>query len=380
MKKILLLFFLTCTLYTAKAQLFCDTVMTYSSTFTPTNGVKIKTNLPFVHGATMPTIILEGYNYGASQSIGLIINFYVYNDAFTSMTASSFGGTAPPISLAMEDGKVVIFLDNKTYFQRFVIRAFGRARASDIPTSYQGWSIVDETIAGTAPANKKTDVPYFNKFGGTVSFPGNGIWTQSGRVGINNGSPRAPLDVVATATDTANGIKLAAVLGNAYNEWTTFGAPTGGRIRGSNEGYLVLETNTAGTDNKLYMNTASKGNIIMATGGGSVGIGTVNPGACKLAVEGLLGARKIKVTQSPTWADYVFHDGYTVMPLHEIEKFIKANKHLPGIPTAREVAENGYDVGEMNRLLLEKVEEMTLHLIRMQKKIDELESKLQTKP
>ncbi|NLU94262.1 hypothetical protein [Chitinophaga sp. Ak27] len=324
----------------------------------------------------MPTIILEGYNYGTSSPIGLIINFYVYDNIFQSVRASSFGAYTPRLYLANENGKVIIFIDSKDYFQRFAIRAFAKGLPMDVPSSYQGWSLLDEAIS--ASATQKTEITYYNKFGGTVSFPGNGIWAQSGRVGINNGSPRAPLDVVATATDTANGIKLAAVLGNAYNEWTTFGAPTGGRIRGSNEGYLVLETNSAGTDNKLYMNTASTGNIIMATGGGSVGIGTVNPGACKLAVEGLLGARKIKVTQSPTWADYVFHDDYTIMPLYDTEKFIKANKHLPGIPTAKEVAENGYDVGEMNRLLLEKVEEMTLHLIRMQKKIDELESKLQT--
>ncbi|TWF44484.1 hypothetical protein FHW36_101404 [Chitinophaga polysaccharea] len=377
MKKILLLFFFTSIFSAVKAQIFCDTVVTYARGANPTNGVKIKTNLPFSNGVEMPTIILEGYNYGTSSPIGLIINFYVYDNIFQSVRASSFGAYTPRLYLANENGKVIIFIDSKDYFQRFAIRAFAKGLAMDVASSYQGWSLVDEAIS--ASATQQTEITYYNKFGGTVSFPGNGIWTQSGRVGINNGSPRAPLDVVATATDTANGIKLAAVLGNAYNEWTTFGAPTGGRIRGSNEGYLVLETNSAGTDNKMYINTASKGNIIMATGGGSVGIGTVNPGACKLAVEGLLGARKIKVTQSSTWADYVFHDDYTVMPLYETEKFIKANKHLPGIPTAKEVAENGYDVGEMNRLLLEKVEEMTLHLIRMQKKIDELESKLQTK-
>ncbi|NLR78748.1 hypothetical protein [Chitinophaga eiseniae] len=379
MKKILLLFFLACALYTAKAQVFCDTVITFSRTATPANGTKIKTNLPFSNGVAMPTIIIEGYNFGSGEPIGLIIDYYVYDDTINGNSlVSSFGAYTPPIYLANEGGKVVIFMDSKDYYQRFAIRAFARGLTADVPISYQGWSVVDEAILPTA--TKKTLLNYRNRFSGTVLFPGNGVWNQSGRVGINNTSPRAPLDVVATATDTANGIKLAAVLGNAYNEWTTFGAPTGGRIRGSNEGYLVLETNPAGTDNKMYINTASKGNIIMATGGGSVGIGTVNPGACKLAVEGLLGARKIKVTQSSTWADYVFHDDYTVMPLYETEKFIKANKHLPGIPTAKEVAENGYDVGEMNRLLLEKVEEMTLHLIRMQKKIDELESKLQARP
>ncbi|HEY9258932.1 hypothetical protein [Chitinophaga sp.] len=381
MKRIVLLFALLCLLSSAKAQLFCDTVLTFARSAPPTNGVKIKTNLPFVAGGEMPTIIIEGYNQGTMDPIGLIINFYIDNGGFANTRVSSYGSYTPPVSLGNENGKVVIFLDSRDANQRFAIRAFARGLPQDIPINYQGWSVVDEAF--TAATLNKVDVTYLNKFPGTVIFPSNGVWNLLGRIGLHTTSPKAPLHVVAAANDTmpgSPGFKLAAVLGNAYNEWTAFGAPNGGRIRGSNEGYLVLETNTSGTNNRMYLNAASSSNIIMATGGGSVGIGTVDPGTSRLAVEGTIAARKVKVTSNNPWPDYVFGKDYSIMSLGETEKYIQTHRHLPDMPSAKEVAENGLDLGEMNRKLLEKVEEMTLHMIRMQKKIDELESKMQAKP
>ncbi|MBV8252992.1 MAG: hypothetical protein JO154_10335 [Chitinophaga sp.] len=108
---------------------------------------------------------------------------------------------------------------------------------------------------------------------------------------------------------------------------------------------------------------------------GSVGIGTGSPGNYKLAVEGVLGARKIKVTQT-SWADYVFHPEYKLASLDSVEKFIKVNRHLPDIPAEKEVLTEGIDVGEMNKKLLQKIEELTLYLIESRKEyrtaIDEL--------
>ncbi|HEY8957995.1 hypothetical protein [Chitinophaga sp.] len=374
MKRIILLFSLICLLSTAKGQVFCDTVITFDRTAAPLNGTKIRTNLPFTNGVEMPTIILEGYNYVTAEPIGLIINFYIYGGIFQNTRVSSFGAYTPRIYLANENGKVIIFLDSKDYYQRFSIRAFARGLPMDIPSSYQGWSIVDEAVLATA--TQKTELNYLNKYAGTVLFPGNGTWKNTGRVGINITSPSAPLHVIATAQDTVAGYKLAAILGNAYNEWTAFGAANGGKIRGSNEGYLVLETNSAGSDKKIYLNAQSPGNIIMATGGGNVGIGTADPKSNKLAVEGTIAARRVKVTQANPWPDYVFGDNYVLKSLSETEKFIQEHKHLPEIPSAKEVAENGQDLGEMNRKLLEKMEEMTLHMIRMQKQIDQLESQI----
>lgn len=71
-------------------------------------------------------------------------------------------------------------------------------------------------------------------------------------------------------------------------------------------------------------------------------------------------------------ADYVFEEGYDLKSLDEVEAFVKSNKHLPGVPSASELKENGMNVSEMSNILLEKVEELTLHLIRLQKEVEQL--------
>ncbi|UII22642.1 hypothetical protein [Fulvivirga ligni] len=108
---------------------------------------------------------------------------------------------------------------------------------------------------------------------------------------------------------------------------------------------------------------------------GKVGIGTAVPGSYKLAVEGKIGAREINV-QTGSWADYVFEEEYSLTPLSELKNYIHINKHLPGIPTSSEVAANGVDLGEMNKKLLEKVEELTLYIIQQSEEIKELKSEV----
>ncbi|WP_142688282.1 hypothetical protein [Chitinophaga polysaccharea] len=115
---------------------------------------------------------------------------------------------------------------------------------------------------------------------------------------------------------------------------------------------------------------------MVITNSGNIGIGTTTPNNYKLAVEGTIGARRIKVTQQANWADFVFHPEYKLPLLQEVESFITKNGHLPEIPTAAEVKENGVDIGEMNKLLLQKVEELTLYLIQQQKEIEELKRKI----
>ncbi|MDF2192998.1 hypothetical protein [Paraflavitalea sp. CAU 1676] len=105
----------------------------------------------------------------------------------------------------------------------------------------------------------------------------------------------------------------------------------------------------------------------------NVGIGTTIPGPFKLAVEGKIGAREIKVTTA-AWADYVFASDYKLLSLRELEAYIKKNNHLPNIPSAKEVKENeGIELGAMNVKLLEKIEELTLHLIEVNKRLEAIE-------
>ncbi|HVI46680.1 MAG TPA: hypothetical protein VM802_17510 [Chitinophaga sp.] len=195
-----------------------------------------------------------------------------------------------------------------------------------------------------------------------------------GNVGIGLTSPAAGLHVAKVAI-LENGERAAAILGNTYLDWTYFGASTGGKIRGSNEGYLALETNSKGSDKNIYMNTSSAGNVIMATGGGNVCIGTARSNGYKLAVEGTIGARKIKVEQV-AWADYVFHPEYKLPTLQSVEDYITAHKHLPDIPSDKEVKENGLDLGDMNKRLLQKVEELTLYLISQDKKLENVQQRM----
>lgn len=118
-------------------------------------------------------------------------------------------------------------------------------------------------------------------------------------------------------------------------------------------------------------------NVLYVTNEGKVGIGTTAPGSYKLAVEGAIGARKIKVTQVPLWADFVFDDGYQLPALQEIETFIRINKHLPDIPDGDEVAKKGIDLAEMNTKLLQKVEEQMLYIIQINKKIETLTNEME---
>jgi len=91
--------------------------------------------------------------------------------------------------------------------------------------------------------------------------------------------------------------------------------------------------------------------------------------------EGKITASEIEV-KSNVWADYVFSGNYQLMPLSELETFIKTNQHLPGIPTRSEVMDNGVNLGDMTRMLLEKVEELTLHVIALKEDNELLASKL----
>jgi hypothetical protein len=105
--------------------------------------------------------------------------------------------------------------------------------------------------------------------------------------------------------------------------------------------------------------------------GGAVEIGgEVNS---SLYVHGKIWAKEIEVVENVVRADYVFEEDYKLRTLEEVEQFIKTNKHLPNVPSAAEFKENGYKVGDMDNMLLEKVEELTLYIIAQEKRIQKLE-------
>lgn len=109
--------------------------------------------------------------------------------------------------------------------------------------------------------------------------------------------------------------------------------------------------------------------------GGNVGIGTTNPDGWKLAVNGKIRAKEVKVQTG--WADFVFEENYDLPSLKEVEEHITEKGHLKDIPSAREVEENGILLGQMDSKLLQKIEELTLYTIQQEKKIQSLEQKVE---
>ena len=118
--------------------------------------------------------------------------------------------------------------------------------------------------------------------------------------------------------------------------------------------------------------------LILQPSQGNVGIGTgsTQPDA-KLTVKGDIHTQEVTVDlQGAVAPDFVFEEEYELKTLEETEEYIQANKHLPEIPSASEMEENGFELKEMNLKLLQKVEELTLYLIEQNKEIQNLKQEV----
>lgn len=115
--------------------------------------------------------------------------------------------------------------------------------------------------------------------------------------------------------------------------------------------------------------------VNMLSVNGNVGIGTLNSQGYKLAVNGTIRAKEIRVDTG--WADFVFKKGYQLPTLEEVEKHINEKGHLPNIPSEAEVKAVGVDLGEINAKLLQKIEELTLYTIQLQKDMNNMKSKFE---
>jgi hypothetical protein len=108
----------------------------------------------------------------------------------------------------------------------------------------------------------------------------------------------------------------------------------------------------------------------------NVAIGGSYADGYKLSVDGKVICTEVRVEATASWPDYVFSKDYNLLSLQELEYNIRNNKHLPGIPSSDDIEKNGYELGNMQVKLLEKVEELTLYLIEQGKKIEDLEQKV----
>ncbi len=215
--------------------------------------------------------------------------------------------------------------------------------------------------------------------------------TAGGNVGIGTTTPKAVLDV---ATFIPNG-KLGTVFGrlpegNNTSDGTYLGVK-GHKTQGDdfkNIKSFSLVHNFYGQTNSsinFYRGGSVTGGFITfctnkdneqvrILANGSVGIGTATPDS-KLTVNGTVHATDVKA-DIRDWPDFVFKNNYNLPSLTEVEKHIVANGHLKGIPSANEAEEKGILLGEMNKKLLQKVEELTLYTIQQEKKIGKQEEEI----
>ncbi len=142
---------------------------------------------------------------------------------------------------------------------------------------------------------------------------------------------------------------------------------------------LILQstsaTGTTGADIKLLVGDNGTTEAMRILNNGNVLMGTTTDVGYKLAVKGNIITEKVKVKlYSAVWPDYVFNKEYILPTLKEIEMFIQKNNHLPGVPSAATIEKEGLDLGDGQAVLLKKIEELTLYMIEVNKKVERLEA------
>ena len=196
--------------------------------------------------------------------------------------------------------------------------------------------------------------------GGFLTFGTNGIERlridANGNVGIGTTDPQSKLQVAGDV-----------FIPYTYSYWIGTNEDSGNRLRlhhNNSHAYIDYTPN-------LHIRPGTNTTTATFLANGNVGIGRTDP-HYKLDVNGIIRAREVLVNIN-TGADFVFEEDYALRSLDEVYSFIRTNKHLPEIPSAAEMVNNGLDMGEFQIKLLQKVEELTLYIIAQDKRIKELE-------
>jgi hypothetical protein len=190
------------------------------------------------------------------------------------------------------------------------------------------------------------------------------IYYTGGNVGIGTMFPIAPLHV---AISPAGNASIATFLSTTPN--TQSFLFVGNSLSIGRAGAVGFTDNSDTVSGyawlAVYGDSPATGTGLMVQKGGNVGIGTTSP-QHKLSVNGTIGAKEIVVTNAG-WADYVLKPGYPIRPLSEVEAHIKLHRHLPDLPSEEQVQKKGVNLAHMQVRLLAKIEELTLHVIELDK-------------
>ena len=182
--------------------------------------------------------------------------------------------------------------------------------------------------------------------------------SDGGNIGINNGQPASRLHMT--------GGRLTIDGGNIDDTWNTWNTRIASPL---NSAWVTTTPNSEG--DYMSMGMTESGWYFGFSPNAIGDTGTNIKYAFSVHRDGLLTAREIKVNTNG-WADFVFEENYDLRPIKEVKAFIEKNNHLPDVPSAKDVAANGIQVGEMNKILLRKIEELTLYVIEQSENIDTL--------
>ena len=235
--------------------------------------------------------------------------------------------------------------------------------------AYYGFADTDDDFVGGIQYNHTNDIMYFR----VNNHASDMVIDKNGNIGVGTTNPTQEVDVN----------------GEVQSKGFVLVDPS----LGSNTDYTALYREDSGPDNatvKLrigddtlgsfhigyrYWSTGEWISRFYVNNNGRIGIGTTNPDA-KLTVKGDIHAEEVKVDLDVPAPDYVFKEGYDLKSLQEIQDYIKEHGHLPNIPSAQEMEEDGIELGAMNMKLLEKIEELVLYALEQQAQIEELNQKV----